>query len=95
MAIAFFRGLLSLIFLAKCPLCYQTAADEFCPDCQGKVQACLRPLPPKPTKVVVWGEYRDELRGAIAALKFRNNPQLARPLGPWLGGPRLGRAPPP
>ncbi len=94
MAIAFFRGLLSLIFLEECPLCHQRATDEFCPNCQGKVQTCQKPLPPKPTKIVVWGEYRDELRGAIAALKFRNNPQLARPLGHWLGRHWLAQAPP-
>lgn len=32
-----------------------------------------------------WGIYTGSLRRAIATLKYENQPQLARPLGQWLG----------
>lgn len=32
-----------------------------------------------------WGRYGGALKQAIAALKYNNHPQLARPLGHWLG----------
>jgi ComF family protein len=35
--------------------------------------------------VFVWGNYTGVLKRAIAALKYENQPQLARPLGHWLG----------
>jgi ComF family protein len=35
--------------------------------------------------VFVWGAYGGILKQAIAALKYENQPQLARPLGQWLG----------
>ncbi|WP_228060593.1 MULTISPECIES: ComF family protein [unclassified Coleofasciculus] len=35
--------------------------------------------------VFVWGNYGGVLKRAIAALKYDNKPQLARPLGYWLG----------
>lgn len=94
MALPWFRGLLSLIFQETCPLCDQTAATVFCPDCQQRVQACQRSHPPEPQKLLAWGTYREGLREAIAALKFKNNPQLARPLGHWLAAAWLAQAPP-
>jgi ComF family protein len=35
--------------------------------------------------VFVWGNYSGVLKRAIATLKYDNQPQLARPLGHWLG----------
>jgi ComF family protein len=35
--------------------------------------------------VFVWGAYSGILKQAIAALKYENQPQLARSLGHWLG----------
>jgi ComF family protein len=35
--------------------------------------------------VFVWGRYQDALKRAIAALKYDNQPQIARSLGQWLG----------
>jgi ComF family protein len=34
---------------------------------------------------VSWGDYRGALKRAIALLKYDNQPQIARPLGQWLG----------
>jgi ComF family protein len=34
--------------------------------------------------VFAWGVYGGKLKQAIAALKYENQPQLARPLGHWL-----------
>jgi ComF family protein len=35
--------------------------------------------------VFVWGAYSGTLKRAIAAIKYENHPELARPLGHWLG----------
>jgi ComF family protein len=35
--------------------------------------------------VFAWGVYGGALKRAIAALKYENQPQLAQPLGHWLG----------
>ena len=32
-----------------------------------------------------WGNYQGTVKQAIAALKYQNHPELARPLGTWLG----------
>jgi predicted amidophosphoribosyltransferase len=38
-----------------------------------------------PMPVFVWGAYSGTLKRAIAAIKYENHPELARPLGHWLG----------
>jgi ComF family protein len=79
------RGLLDVVLARPCPLCQRAAAAPVCRDCQRKLQqaqvaAWLPGTPP----VFAWGSYGGELKRAIAALKYENQPQLARPLGQWL-----------
>ena len=81
------KGLLNLLFESNCPLCQRSTSKEFCHDCQRQVQQCqmassncsVGELP-----VFAWGVYGGTLKRAIAALKYENQPQLARPLGHWL-----------
>lgn len=81
------KGLLNLFLESNCPLCQRSNSKEFCHDCQRQVQQCQMPrsncfvadLP-----VFAWGVYGGTLKRAIAALKYENQPQLARPLGHWL-----------
>jgi len=83
------RGLLNLVVKTSCPLCQRSTEREFCLDCQRQIQRCqlnhnhLFPL--GQPSVFAWGYYGGALKRAITALKYENNPHLARPLGHWLG----------
>ncbi|GAB4381611.1 MAG: ComF family protein [Elainellaceae cyanobacterium] len=79
---------LNIVLATQCPLCQRSAMRELCQDCQKQLQHCQLthqqgwqgPLP-----VFAWGAYGGALKRTIAALKYENQPQLARPLGHWLG----------
>jgi ComF family protein len=83
------RNLLSVVLESPCPLCQRSTAQVLCRDCQRKLQQGPRSgqfvgaegLPP----MFAWGMYGGELKRAIAAFKYENQPQLAQPLGQWLG----------
>lgn len=79
------QGLLNLVFKHQCALCHEVADLPLCPSCQQKIQQHRRPQPAQLGRVLAWGTYRDELRTAIAALKYHNRPQLAELFGHWLG----------
>lgn len=82
------EGLLALFLKPNCPLCDRPAESEFCTSCQRQLQRCQLTTPGDFWKgelpVLVWGNYGGVLKRAIAALKYDNQPQLARPLGYWL-----------
>ncbi len=83
------RNFLSIALESPCPLCQRSTAQVLCRDCQRKLQqgqtsrqfSGVKGLPP----VFAWGMYGGELKRAIAAFKYENQPQLAQPLGQWLG----------
>ena len=81
-----FQGLLNLFLESRCPLCQRPTSKEFCQDCAKQLQRCqahsswLRANVP----VFAWGAYGGTLKRALAALKYENQPQVARPLGHWL-----------
>jgi len=78
---------LNLFLYATCPLCGRSAAQELCPDCQRQIRSCQLPHPSQVRQglpIFSWGAYGGALKRAIAALKYNNQPQLARPLGQWL-----------
>lgn len=80
--------LLNLFLESNCPLCQRPTSKEFCQDCTRQLQRCqichlswlLADIP-----VFAWGVYGGTLKRAIAALKYDSQPQLAQPLGQWLG----------
>ncbi len=82
-----FQGLLNLFLQSHCPLCQRPTLQEFCQDCNRQLQRCKltnhqhlqQGLP-----IFAWGDYRGTLKSAIAALKYNNQPQIAKPLGQWL-----------
>lgn len=43
--------------------------------------------------MLAWGSYGGSLKQAIAALKYENQPQIARPLGQWLASCWLDHRP--
>jgi ComF family protein len=83
-----FNELLNLFLESNCPLCQRPTSKEFCQDCAKQLQRCQMPNPnclwQRQLPVFAWGVYGGTLKRAIAALKYENQPQLARPLGHWL-----------
>jgi len=83
------NGLLDLFLKSNCPLCDRPAQGELCVSCQRQLQRCKLATPGDfwqgELPVFVWGNYGGSLKRAIAALKYDNQQQLARPLGHWLG----------
>jgi len=82
------KGLLNFFLQSNCPLCQRQTAKELCQDCARQMQHQKLPDPSKlwqgQLPVFAWGAYGGTLKRAIAALKYENQPQLARPLGHWL-----------
>lgn len=83
------QWLLNLFLQSPCPLCQRPAGEFFCGYCQKQLQSYQLKnhqefwggdLP-----LFVWGTYQGTVKQAIAALKYNNHPELARPLGTWLG----------
>lgn len=80
---------LNLFLLSRCSLCQRSTDKEFCLDCERQLQRCQLSDANQSWKgelpVLAWGMYGGVLKRALAALKYDNQPQLARPLGHWLG----------
>ncbi len=83
------KGFLNLFLKSNCPLCQRPAERELCRYCHRQLQGCQLANPGQfwqdPMPVFVWGAYGGTLKRAIAAMKYENHPELARPLGHWLG----------
>jgi ComF family protein len=84
----FIETLLNFFLKSNCPLCQRPTSQEFCDSCFKQLQQCCLPNPYRlwhqPLPVFSWGAYGGTLKRAIAALKYQNQPQIARPLGQWL-----------
>lgn len=83
------KSFLNLFLQSNCPLCQRPTDGELCKYCQRQVLSCQFPNPSQfwegQLPVFAWGVYGGAIKRAIAALKYDNQPQLARPLGHWLG----------
>lgn len=83
------KDLLNLFLETNCALCQRPTSQEVCLDCGRQLQRCHLPDPKfmwqGQLPVFAWGTYGGKLKRAIAALKYENQPQVARPLGHWLG----------
>ena len=85
------KSLLNLFLQSNCPLCQRAASQEFCEYCHKQLQKCRLTgsnssknnllSPP----VIAWGAYGGAIKRAIATMKYENHPEIARPLGEWLG----------
>jgi len=82
------KSFLNLFLKSNCPLCGRPADGELCPSCERSLLRCQftnkRQFWKGELPIFVWGRYGGILKQAIAALKYENQPQLARPLGTWL-----------
>jgi len=89
-------GWLDLLLETRCSLCDRSTGRELCLDCQQQVQRCQLADPTTgwktPLPVFAWGAYGGALKRSIATLKYKNQPQLARPLGDWLAQAWLNSA---
>jgi ComF family protein len=79
------QPVLNLFLQSSCPLCQRSAHREFCDACWRQIQRCQISEPQQlwqgSLPVFAWGVYEGALKRSIAALKYNNQPQLARPLG--------------
>ncbi|MBW4649649.1 MAG: ComF family protein [Kastovskya adunca ATA6-11-RM4] len=82
-------GLISLFLKSNCPLCDRPTAEVFCQYCDNQLKRCQLSNPSQfwqgELPLFVWGNYGGVLKRTLATLKYNNQPQLARPLGYWLG----------
>ena len=88
--------ILNLFLESQCALCERSTDKALCSDCQRQAYRCQL-TPPTETwqgnlPVFAWGVYKGALKRAIAALKYDNQPQIARLLGYWLGEAWLAHA---
>ncbi|MEA5513544.1 ComF family protein [Nodularia sp. UHCC 0506] len=84
-----FNNFLNLFLQSHCPLCQRPTSGEFCPYCTKQLKNCQHKNPAalwqQPLPVFGWGTYGGTVKRAIAMMKYENQPQIARPLGQWLG----------
>lgn len=80
---------INLFFETPCSLCQRSTNHVICSYCRTKLNRCQIPIPQSLERssipVLVWGDYSGELRRAIAAFKYENQPMLGLPLGQALG----------
>jgi ComF family protein len=82
---------LGLFLKPECPLCQRAAEVHLCRDCQRRIQRCGFADPGQfwhgSLPLFAWGRYEGSLKRAIAAMKLddKPHPELAQPLGQWLG----------
>ncbi len=90
-----FKSFLNLFLQSHCPLCQRPSHSEFCSSCTKQLQKCQLndPFVSEQIPVFAWGSYGGILKRALAVLKYNNCPQVARPLGEWLGEFWLEKSP--
>jgi len=82
------KSFLNLFLQSNCPLCQRPSSQEFCEYCNKQLQKCRLTESNRSqdqVSVIAWGAYGGAIKRAIAAMKYNNHPEIARPLGEWLG----------
>lgn len=83
------RSVLDLFLRPNCLLCDRPSSDELCDACQRRLLETRLRNPHQHWRgdlpLFAWGTYDGSLKRAIATLKYNDRPQLARPLGQWMG----------
>lgn len=83
------NGLLSLFLQSNCPICQRQTPEVLCLYCQRQLQRCqldsAKQLWQGELPVFAWGNYGGAVKRSLAVLKYDNKPQIAQPLGKWLG----------
>ncbi|MBF2088331.1 MAG: ComF family protein [Synechococcales cyanobacterium K44_A2020_017] len=84
----FTQAVLGCLLDEGCLVCQRPTPGHLCRDCDRQLRCCqVSHAPPSnlDRPLFAWGDYGGMLRQAIALIKYHNCPQLARPLGHWLG----------
>lgn len=84
----FTKAVLGCLLDEGCLACQRPTPGDLCRDCDRQLRCCqVSHAPPSNLgyPLFAWGDYGGMLRQAIALIKYQNCPQLARPLGHWLG----------
>lgn len=75
----------NFVLQKSCVLCDRPTSDQFCLDCQRRLERDRFPDPTQfwnqQPKLFVWGNYTDTLKRTISRLKYDRLPELAIPLG--------------
>jgi ComF family protein len=82
-----FTNWFDLLLKAQCPLCQRSTTQTVCQSCRKQIEDCRLASSGQwqgPLPVFAWGLYGGALKRSIAALKYQEQPHLARPLGLWL-----------
>jgi ComF family protein len=83
------RWFFNLFLKSNCPLCQRPTGEIVCTYCQKQIQSCQSQNPAEfwrgDLPLFGWGNYQGTVKRSIAALKYENQPELAQPLGTWLG----------
>lgn len=83
------KGFFSLFLKANCPLCQRPAESTICSDCQRRLKFCQLKNPlqfwQQDLPLFTWGNYDGQLKRAIAAFKYENQPELGDYFGYNLG----------
>ncbi|MBV6621512.1 MAG: ComF family protein [Rivularia sp. (in: Bacteria)] len=83
------KNFLNLFLQSNCPLCQRPASQEFCEYCEKQLHKCRLASPNQrrdnSLQIVAWGAYKGAIKRAITTMKYDNHPEIARPLGEWLG----------
>jgi ComF family protein len=78
-------GIFNFVLQNPCPLCDRATSEEFCPDCQRRLDRDRFPNPAQfwqhQPRLFAWGNYTDTLKRTISSLKYDQHPELAVPLG--------------
>lgn len=82
------RSLISFVWQQPCPCCGRVSPKTICRDCERRLKAWevqqrqrywQGSLPLFP-----WGYYQQDLKRAIATMKYNNHPELGNLFGQWL-----------
>ncbi|HEY9818479.1 MAG TPA: ComF family protein [Candidatus Obscuribacterales bacterium] len=82
------KAVLGCLLDEGCLICQRPTPNHLCRDCDRQLRRCqVSQMPPSNLDhpLLAWGDYGGMLRQSIAMIKYHNCPQLARPLGQWLG----------
>lgn len=84
-----FNGWLSLFLQSNCPICQRQTPAVLCVYCQRQLERCqfanTKQLWQGELPVFAWGNYGGAIKRSLAVLKYDRQPQIAQPLGQWLG----------
>jgi len=82
------RSLAAVLFQQPCPCCGRLSRQPLCPSCERRLRTWelrdRRSYWRGSVPLLPWGSYRQDLKRAIATLKYHAHPELGTLFGEWL-----------